>query len=137
MIATVTEHTCTADNGLTAAQHTDSCPRCQELIVERYDAAVAAATTSQGLDPLAYLLTVAGVDHVIEQTGGFCMVLTVTTDDGTYAVIQDGEGPSDWMVGFHAGDSWHDADADPDDADYAFGLTLDETVARLKAATGR
>lgn len=47
-----------------------------------YEDACKAATTQQGLDPMTRHLREAGIPAVVEQTGGFCMVLTVYLNEG-------------------------------------------------------
>jgi hypothetical protein len=52
-----------------------------------YDKACADAATAQGLRPIIDALAAAGIDHEVEQTGGWVMVVTVPTPDGsTYAI---------------------------------------------------
>jgi len=71
-----------------------------------YDAACRDAATRQGLDPITEALGDAGVAHAVEQTGGFCMVVTVPEPDGTYAITAEEDG-SVYRCWF-PGTSWHD-----------------------------
>jgi hypothetical protein len=90
-----------------------------------YTDACAAAATRQGLDPVVAALTDAGLVPVVEQTGGFTMVVAVYAKDGTVVVTDDGG----YLVGQFAGDTWHDG---PDEAAvYTFDLTLDQMVAAV------
>lgn len=41
------------------------------------------AARDQGLDPVCEVLKETGIDHVVDQTGGFCMVVRVPVPDGT------------------------------------------------------
>lgn len=84
-----------------------------------YDDACKAATTRQGLDPVIAALDAAGVRFTVEQTGGFCMVVTVPAPDGTYALTVDTPGLV--LRGFFPGDAWQetgeslsDDDLDPE-----------------------
>jgi len=44
-----------------------------------YTSACNEAATAQGLDPITAALTAAGIDHDVAQTGGFCMVIEITS----------------------------------------------------------
>lgn len=70
-----------------------------------YDQACIAAATRQGLDPITAALTAAGITHTVEQTGGFCMVVTVQRPTGLWAITHDG----DYLVGWFPGNAWNDA----------------------------
>jgi hypothetical protein len=67
-----------------------------------YELACRHAATDQGLDPALDLLRAAGLPVVVEQTGGFCMVLAVYGEDRRYVMVTtqreyDGDGPG-WLV---------------------------------------
>ena len=70
-----------------------------------YEAACRKAATDQGLDPLTAALGAAGVGFAVEQTGGFCMAVTVPAEDGTWAVTDDGC----WYLGWYQGDAWSES----------------------------
>jgi hypothetical protein len=71
-----------------------------------YAARCAAAATAQGLDPVVDALTAAGIESVVEQTGGFTMVVTVRHDGGTIAITADGDDPATYLIGHYPGDTW-------------------------------
>lgn len=52
-----------------------------------YGAACRWAATDQGLDPISAALRDAGIEHYVDQTGGFCMVVHVPTPYGFYCGI--------------------------------------------------
>lgn len=60
-----------------------------------YDEACKNATTRQGLDPLVARLESENIVGYVEQTGGFCMVMYVRTDDTHEIGITDDGG---WLV---------------------------------------
>jgi hypothetical protein len=68
-----------------------------------YDERCRRAATAQGLDPITEALASAGVEFAVEQTGGFCMAITVRHDGGTWAVTND-EGTI--IAGWYPGDEW-------------------------------
>lgn len=92
-----------------------------------YDATCAAATTRQGLDPVVARLTAEGIDHAVEQTGGFCMVVVARPagpDGPAVPVASDGMDadhpygssvypPGMWEEGCYE-DATHYLDADLD-----------------------
>jgi hypothetical protein len=89
------------------------------------------AATNQGLDPIVERLTAEGIDHEVEQTGGFTMVVTVAVPSGTVAVTADTEG---YAMGFYPGRTWHDGPTeDSDDPTDAFDQTLDQVVAAVRS----
>ncbi|MBS2531954.1 hypothetical protein KGQ20_04140 [Catenulispora sp. NF23] len=68
-----------------------------------YGAACRWAATDQGLDPISSALRAAGIDHDVDQTGGFCMVVHVSTPHGFYFGITASEDRNvvagrQWMV---------------------------------------
>lgn len=76
-----------------------------------YAAACQTAASRQGLDPLTDALKVAGIRYDVEQTGGFCMVVTVRNESGVVAAICDGEDTPEpsrpvWLTCFYPGDTW-------------------------------
>lgn len=95
-----------------------------------YEGACTRATTRQGLDPMVEALTAAGVTHAVEQTGGFCMVVTVTHPTGTWGVVDDGG----WYAVWYPDDTWHTGEADIDEGLHT-NLSIADTVA-LVAAPG-
>lgn len=66
-----------------------------------YEETCRMAATEQGLDPAVEVLKAAGVDVVVEQTGGFCMVAKVY-------------GPVDSWVGITAADFWQPSEEEDD-----------------------
>jgi hypothetical protein len=91
-----------------------------------YEDACRKAATDQGLDPVIEALTTAGIDHQVEQTGGFTMVVTVKVPAGTFAITVDGP----YVLGFYTDDSW-DAH-ERDDATYTSHTRLDTLIDRIK-----
>lgn len=78
-----------------------------------YAAACQDAATRQGLDTLADALDTAGVEYVIEQTGGFCMALTVRGVPGVVVATYDADTNTTdpatfpgWLTGYYPGDEW-------------------------------
>jgi hypothetical protein len=101
-----------------------------------YDAACAAATTAQGLDPVVARLKGEGFDVAVEQTGGFCMVATVQTFSRTYAIISDGQDPErPFCVGTFTTDAWRNGGKALRGDE--FDLSLDEVAQRLTAARAK
>jgi hypothetical protein len=83
-------------------------------IGEEYDAACERAATNQGLDPVMEALRAADIKYNLEQTGGFCMVVTVDVWDtvwraegervGTIAITADGG----YLIGYYPGNMWRE-----------------------------
>lgn len=72
-----------------------------------YDEACTEATTDQGLDQVIKALEDAGISPGLEQTGGFCMVVTVAHDNGTWAITNENHKVRDEpLVGWYPADSW-------------------------------
>ena len=89
-----------------------------------YDAACAAAATRQGLDPVTTMLDTNRIGHAVEQTGGFCMVVTIPArNGGTLAVTQDGPDDAPYLMGFFPGETWRDGSGEESAWDH--NLTLD------------
>ena len=89
-----------------------------------YAAACERAATNQGLDPLTALLNRHGIPHVVEQTGGFTMVVRVTIGDaGDGDRSSDGPGGhicinadgAPWLACFYPQDEWYQAGDSTDD----------------------
>lgn len=96
-----------------------------------YDDACRKATTDQGLDPVLAALRAADIDHGLEQTGGFTMVVTVLAPNGTFAITNDGG----YLLGYYPGDTWENSyDGGREDADYSPNITLDEIIERIRQA---
>lgn len=96
-----------------------------------YDEACRKATTDQGLDPVIAALTAADIDHTVEQTGGFTMVVTVKAPTGTFGITDDGG----YLLGFYPGDSWENSyEGGREDADYMSNIPLDDLVERIRQA---
>jgi hypothetical protein len=70
-----------------------------------YERRCQAAATAQGLDPLTEALSAAGIEHAVEQTGGFCMVVTVTARGCVLAMTQDGA-VEPWLLGLYTAKQW-------------------------------
>lgn len=93
-----------------------------------YEEACQRATTDQGLDPVTEALSAAGIPHVVEQTGGFTMVVTVKARNGTFGITDDGG----YLLGFYPGDSWENSyDGGREDADYTSNMPLGDLVDRI------
>lgn len=75
---------------------------------ESYDAACLNAATAQGLAPVLNALTVAGIDHTLEQTGGFTMVVTVKAPTGIFGITASDDQDNMFLLGFYPGTSWSD-----------------------------
>ncbi len=96
-----------------------------------YDAACRAAATRQGLDPIAERLHSEGIEHAVEQTGGFTMVVTIPLPTGTIAITRDGQDEErPYLLGIYPGDSWQEGGDEPLDH---HDQTLDEVVAIIRA----
>jgi hypothetical protein len=95
-----------------------------------YEDAVRKATTDQGLDPVIAALTAADIDHAVEQTGGFTMVVTVKAPDGTFAITNDGG----YLLGYYPGDLWEHSYEGRDGATYSYNIQLEEIVERIRQA---
>lgn len=106
-----------------------------------YAARCAKAATDQGLDPLTAALVAAGIAYDVEQTGGFCMVVTVRGildgDEGTFTLTATDEGArfpalpaGTWHAAFHPGNTWEEGDASGDYPDETT-LTTTDLIARL------
>ncbi len=92
-----------------------------------YDAACKQATTNQGLDPVIAKLEAARIIHGLEQTGGFCMVVTVPIGErGTLAITDDGG----LYASFFPGDTWREG---PAEAGVEYETTLDALPALVSA----
>jgi hypothetical protein len=93
-----------------------------------YEDACRAATTRQGLDPVVEALTAVGIEHAVEQTGGFTMVVTVKAPTGTFAITVDGP----YVLGYYPGDSWeHCYDGEREDAEYSNHTGLSTIIERI------
>jgi hypothetical protein len=73
-----------------------------------YDEKCAMATADQGLDPVIATLNSAGIDHELQQTGGFCMVVTASVPDGMLGITQSDDSSVMYMVCFYPGDTWEE-----------------------------
>jgi len=96
---------------------------------DAYSEACKQATTNQGLDPVVERLTAEKIVHVVEQTGGFTMVLTTRVEGGVFGVTADSDDPKPYLVCFYAGDDW---DQGEQEVEHWFGLSLDDVVARIR-----
>jgi hypothetical protein len=103
---------------------------------DRYEANCTDATTRQGLDPMVARLTREGIEHQVEQTGGFTMVLTVTTRGGIVGVTFDPNAydpqPNSWIVGYYPGETWLTGEIDYDTMAIFTGLSEDDAVAKIR-----
>jgi hypothetical protein len=84
-----------------------------------YDARCKAAADAQGLTPISSALNDMGIEHVIEQTGGFCMVIYIYGDPIEGARI----GITTDCVIWYA-----DENAESDDDRYETLLTHDDCI---------
>lgn len=71
-----------------------------------YFTVCAEAATRQGLDPMTERLQMEGIEHFVEQTGGFVMVITVRRDTGCFGIARDGDA---WMVAWYEGDAFDES----------------------------
>lgn len=72
-----------------------------------YDKKCKAAATNQGLDPV--LEALAGTKGLgLAQTGGFCMAVTVSHDEGVWAIVNEGGFFATWFPGT----TWNDGPAE-------------------------
>lgn len=78
-----------------------------------YEQACIDAATRQGLDPITAALDEAGVLYAVEQTGGFCMVVTINQPDGTFVMTAEDDGQV--LRGWFTGSTWHDGPAEDSD----------------------
>lgn len=92
------------------------------------------AIADQGLRPMIERLRAEGIDHHVEQTGGFTMVITAPTRGGTVAVTNDRvpNGPDAWLVGYYPGDTWYSGEVDYDELPNFTELTEDQAVAKVR-----
>jgi hypothetical protein len=101
-----------------------------------YEFACQNAATDQGLDPIMSTLAAAGVEYSLDQTGGYCMAVSVRVIGGTYVLSNDGE----VFVGWYPGEE-HWLETDEDDVtgwnpiDPSALALWAHTVARLQTAT--
>ncbi len=86
-----------------------------------YNARCEAASRDEKFHILSPALAHAGIEHQIEQTGGFCMVLSVAHPTGTYTVTLSDDEPDAFLCVWHPGDTWQTGE-------YADDLALDWTV---------
>jgi hypothetical protein len=64
-----------------------------------YQARCRLAATAQGLDPIVDRLTVEGIPHSVQQTGGWVMVIEIPVADHTFiGVTADAVQPGHWVV---------------------------------------
>lgn len=93
---------------------------------ETYEETCKRAATNQGFDPIMETLAAAGVEYSLDQTGGFCMAVSVPVPGGAYVFGSDftleGQGHVD--MGFFPGASWYDGENYPEDPD-VWELTKD------------
>jgi hypothetical protein len=68
------------------------------------------AAADQGLCPLLEVLDQHPEPWALEQTGGWCMAVTIPNQDGTLAMIYD---VNAWLAVQYPGNSWHDGEAEP------------------------
>ena len=73
-----------------------------------YDEACKAAATAQGLDPVLEALRDKRLVE-LEQTGGFCMAVTVGYENGTWAITAEG---STYYAYWYPGETWHEGPAE-------------------------
>lgn len=92
-----------------------------------YDEKCAAATKAQGLEPVMDALEEARVVHGVEQTGGFCMAVTVPQLGGTWAIVKDGA----YICVWYPGDTWREGPAE-DGVEHE-AESLEELVALVRA----
>lgn len=98
-----------------------------------YAVACATAASNQGLDPLIDGLTIADVPHDVEQTGGFCMVVTRTTERGTLAAVCDGDPEAaDYLTIWYPGDAWNNGQEHTETAQRGY---VHDAIARFEALT--
>lgn len=63
------------------------------------------AATDQGLDPISARLRVEGIDHTVDQTGGYVMLIRVPLREPAWIGVNAGETRSGhWFVVFYADD---------------------------------
>jgi hypothetical protein len=93
-----------------------------------YDEACRRAAFRQGLNPVIRALTEAEIAFVVEQTGGFTMVVTVATPDGTYGITNDGG----YLLGFYPDLTWQRCERD--DATYTYDMDLADLVEQIRQA---
>lgn len=77
---------------------------------EWYDGRCEAASRDEKFHILSPALSAAAIGHQIEQTGGFCMVLTVAHPEGTYTVTLSDDHADQFLIVWHPGDSWQTGD---------------------------
>lgn len=93
--------------------------------MDHYFARCAEAATRQGLDPMIERLELEDVEHFVEQTGGFVMVITVRRHDGCFGIARDG---ARWMLAWYEGDAF---DESREESALWTDLTEDEVVQRV------
>jgi hypothetical protein len=97
-----------------------------------YDTACEKATTAQGLDPACEALRAAGIGYDVQQTGGFCMVLTVARKAQLMlAITQSDSIDCGYMVTLYTVDEWENG-AEQNQI-LAWSATVDGVVAYARA----
>ena len=94
--------------------------------MDHYFARCAEAATRQGLDPMIERLELEDIEHFVEQTGGFVMVITVRRDTGCYGIARDGA--RSWLLAWYEGDAF---DTSEQEAQFWTGLSEDEVIQRV------
>lgn len=81
-----------------------------------YDANCKAAATDQGLDPITEILTAAGVEFYVENTGGWCMCVVIPAPNGVYAMGGDVhlhyDPTSTVGLTFYPGSNWYEGESE-------------------------
>lgn len=80
-----------------------------EHIESTYEAACRRATTDQGLDPVVAYLTEQGIQHTVDQTGGFTMVVFCRRPGTERSVgITSSDEDRGYLVGGYVGENWEE-----------------------------
>lgn len=96
----------------------------------RYEAACLDAAERQGLVPVLEALTLAGIDHSLEQTGGMTMVVTVRHPDGIVFALTESDEEDGFLLGTYSQAGWDDGEVE--DHNYLDGLSVDRVLAHLR-----
>lgn len=106
-----------------------------------YEEECRAATAEQGLDPIIAALGAANLKCHVEQTGGYCMVVTVLRGSAIFGITPSEVGSADrpWLLVYYpTTEDWESGDGgtiilSEDDDEY---LTTEEVIASLNDARG-
>lgn len=92
-----------------------------------YEASCRVAATEQGLGPLLMRLDMAKTEHVLEQTGGMVMAVSVALANGRTHLVATNDG--EWVVALFKHNTWIDG-ADEADCEWT-GLDVEQVATMM------